>query len=547
MRDEDKSKSQLIQELQTLRAHMQSVGVFEAELREAERESEERRLYLESLFGCVPDAIITSDNRGTVIEWNGGAERLFGYTAEQARGQNIDDLIGGDVELTHKALSGDQLGFAEVVRQCKDKRTIQVILSCAPILVDGELVGAVAVYTDLTEQKRLEAQLRHMQRLEAIGRLAGGIAHDFNNLLTAIQGYTELALDNLEHDPSGSASRQPPVSADLQEIARVSERARVLVRQLLTFSRKQTLASQVLHMHDLIDGVRRMLRPLIGEDVVLETDLLAAHDQIEADPGQIEQMIVNLALNARDAMPRGGKLRIGTRNAVIDDTYHQGYLDPAPGPYLVLSIRDTGSGMPPHVMEHLFEPFFTTKDADRGTGLGLTTVYGVLHQMGGDIHVQSALGQGTTFRLYLPQAHETVRAAIDTQTKGHVPTGSETTLVVEDDETVRLLISRVLTRQGYTVLEARDSREALAYCETTNQPIDLLLTDVVLPGTNGHDLAARFLDARPDVPVIYMSGYLDDSVVALRDLGPDVALVHKPFTPTTLANKVREMLDRAHT
>jgi two-component system, cell cycle sensor histidine kinase and response regulator CckA len=387
---------------------------------------------------------------------------------------------------------------------------------------------------DTTERRTLEEQLRQALKMEAVGRLAGGVAHDFNNLLTVIKGHSELLLDTLD--------RRDPMRAEVEEVQKAAERAAALTRQLLAFSRQQVLAPQVLDLNVVVANVDRLLRRLLGEDIELHAVLESSLARVKADPGQIEQVILNLAVNARDAMPRGGKLTVETANAVLDETYARERVEVKPGAYVMLAVSDTGTGMDPETCSHIFEPFFTTKDPTKGTGLGLSTVYGIVKQSEGHISVYSEPGIGTTFKIYLPQADATEESLPAQPAAAASDTGSETILLVEDEDGVRGLVRQVLKRKGYSVLEARDGGEALLTCEHFHEPIHLLLTDVVLAHMSGRELAERLSALRPEMKVLYMSGYTDDAIVQHGVLSQETAFLQKPFTTDALARKVREVL-----
>ena len=388
---------------------------------------------------------------------------------------------------------------------------------------------------ELTERKQLEQQLLQSQKMEAVGRLAGGVAHDFNNLLTVIIGFSQLLLLDC---PAGSAQREL-----LEEIARASEQAATLTRQLLAFSRQQLLEVRVLDMNTVVAEVGKMLDRLIGEDIDLVTVQSKDLGRVKADPGQIEQVIMNLAVNARDAMPKGGKLTIEAANVELDEAFARDHLSLAPGPYIMLAMSDTGVGMDAKIQERIFEPFFTTKERGRGTGLGLSTVYGVVKQSGGSIWVYSEIGRGTTFKIYLPRVDEVAKPAPPAFELEKRLEGTETILLVEDAEAVRLLIRSTLKSKGYTVLETRHGNEALGILEQAGKPIDLVLTDVIMPGMSGRELAETVKKSHPDIRVLYMSGYTDDAVLRHGILEPGNHFIQKPFRPVDLIRKVREVLD----
>jgi nitrogen-specific signal transduction histidine kinase len=389
---------------------------------------------------------------------------------------------------------------------------------------------------DITERKLLEAQLRQAQKMEAVGRLAGGIAHDFNNLLTAITGYADLALSDLREGD--------PMRQDMEEILRAAHRAAELTRQLLAFSRQQVLAPRVLDLNEVVQSVDKMLRRLVGEDVELLSVLAPGLGHVKADPGQLEQVIVNLAVNARDAMPTGGKLTIETADAELAETRVRDLAAVPAGRYVMLAITDSGTGMDEETKARIFEPFFTTKEQGKGTGLGLATVYGIVKQSGGFIWLYSEPGHGTTFKIYLPRVEGAADALAPPVGTVEVPRGTETVLIVEDEEAVRALAKTALTRKGYRVLEAANGGEALLRCESEQAPIHLLVTDVVMPGLGGADLAQRLAPLRPDMKVLFISGYADRAAARHGTIQPGAAYLEKPFSLEALARKVREVLDR---
>ncbi len=387
------------------------------------------------------------------------------------------------------------------------------------------------------ERKRLEEQLAQAHKMESIGRLAGGVAHDFNNLLTAILGYNELAAE--EADPDSS------LALYLENIRKAAERAANLTQQLLAFARKQILEPKVVSLNDLMLEVDTLLRRLIGEDIELLT--LPAPDlwPVRVDPGQMEQVMLNLAVNARDAMPGGGKLTIETQNVVLDAEEAQRHADLMPGEYVLLAIRDTGEGMTEEVKARLFEPFFTTKGPGKGTGLGLATCYGIVKQNDGHIRIESELGQGTTFRIYLPRVETPLDTAVAQDSLTNLPRGTETILLVEDEELVRAIAVQTLRAQGYVVREASNGNEALRWAQEFGAAPNLLITDVVMPQMSGKELAERLSALHPDLKVLYMSGYTDNAIVHHGALDPGVLFLAKPFTPPALARHVREILDES--
>ena len=400
----------------------------------------------------------------------------------------------------------------------------------------GEVSHFIATKQDVTERKTLEEHVRQAAKMEAIGRLAGGVAHDFNNLLTVINGYSELLLEKFGADGQASVY--------LTEVKDAGERAASLTRQLLAFSRRQVLAPQVLDLNAVVSNLEKMLRRLIGEDVKLRTVLDPSLGRVKADPGQIEQVLMNLAVNARDAMPSGGNLTIETGNVELDEDYARSHVTVKPGPHLMLAVSDSGVGMTAETIGHIFEPFFTTKEMGKGTGLGLATVYGIIKQSGGSIWAYSEVGQGTVFKIYLPIVSESPAAEGHANTETESASGSETILVVEDEKGLRSLIRLVLESTGYKVLEMEDGESALATCASYDGPIHLLLTDVVMPKMSGPLVAEKVTALRPDIKVIYMSGYTDDAVVQHGVLSHNMPFIQKPFSPITLRKKIREILDQ---
>jgi signal transduction histidine kinase/CheY-like chemotaxis protein len=386
------------------------------------------------------------------------------------------------------------------------------------------------------QRHELECQLRQAQKMEAVGRLAGGVAHDFNNLLTVINGHAELAL---AFAPTGS-----PVRESLEEIRTAAERAAALTRQLLAFSRRQVWAPRELDLNEVVVNMDKMLRRLIGEDVDLATALPPALGLVRADPGQIEQIIMNLVLNARDAMPRGGKLTIETSNVELDASFVCRHGPVRTGSYVLLAVSDTGCGMDAETQSHLFEPFFTTKEPDKGTGLGLATVYGIVERSHGYVWVYSEVDQGATFKIYLPRIEPANPAADAHPAAVRSLQGTETVLLVEDEDAVRSLARQVLQMNGYTVLDARLCSDAVRICEEYPEPIHLLVTDVVMPQMSGRELIEHVRPLRPAIRVLYLSGYTDDAIVRHGVLRAGTPFLQKPFTPTTLAHKAREVLDQ---
>jgi PAS domain S-box-containing protein len=402
----------------------------------------------------------------------------------------------------------------------------------------GNRVNWQGVILDITKTKELEEQLRQAQKLESIGRLSGGIAHDFNNMLTAINGYSDLTLRRL-----GAGD---PLRHNIEEIMKAGERSAALTRQLLAFSRQQILLPVVLYLNEIITETMKMLQRLIGEDIELITVLSPDAGPVEVDPGQVTQVIMNLAVNARDAMPHGGKLTIETANVFLAPDYASQHVGVLPGAYVMLAISDNGTGMSAKTQQHIFEPFFTTKEVGKGTGLGLSTVYGIVKQSGGNIGVYSEEGIGTTFKIYLPRVVGQAKESKRRDSPDDFPRGTETILLVEDEEMVRSLTRQILEECGYTVLEAQNGVEAISLCEKQDCQIDLLMTDVVMPQMGGRELAERFARVYPWMKILFTSGYTDDAVVRHGVINAETNFIQKPFTPDRLAHKVRKVLDAPH-
>ena len=518
------------------------------ERKEAERALRGSEARFRTAFMTVADAhYIATRDEGRILEVNDHFETVFGYRREEAVGHTSLELdLYADPEDRKRMLAElrakGQVRELEVVARRKGGALIPVRISVSDLTM-GEQPLILGVVRDVSEQKRaddalrtLEEQFRQAQRLEAVGRLAGGVAHDFNNILTAISGYTELLLEDIR----GTDPRR----ADLEEIRTATQRATALTRQLLAFSRKQVLQPRVLDLNEVVQGLEKMLRRLIGEDVDLAITPAAGLGAVRADPGQIEQVILNLAVNARDAMPEGGRLTIETANVELDSTYAGAHADAVAGPHVLLAVSDTGSGMSPEVQSHIFEPFFTTKELGKGTGLGLATVHGIVAQSGGRIRVYSEPGLGTSFKIFLPRVD---RAGVTLEPAPAAPSaegGHETVLIAEDDAAVREVVAKALAHRGYTVLRASDGRAALELARTHAGGVDLLLTDIVMPGITGRELAQTLAVEHPRLRVLYMSGYTDDAVVRRGVLEEGMPFLQKPFTSDALALRVREVLDR---
>ncbi len=500
------------------------------------RDSEER--YFE-LFANANDIVFTTDLEGNFTSLNKAGEKVTGYTVGEALKTNIADILG----LKYLELARDMLGRKissgglttyEVEIPAKDGHKITLEINTRLICKAEKPVGVQGIARDITERKNLEGQLRQAQKMEAIGRLAGGIAHDFNNLLGVILGYSELLKERI--------ALTDPLSNHIEEIYQAGRRAALLTRQLLAFSRQQVLEPKVLNLNTVVRDVEKLLRRLIGENIELVVVPDQALGQATVDAGQIEQVIVNLAINARDAMPQGGKLTIETENFDLDEGYAHRHAAVRPGPYVMLAVSDTGVGMDPETQARIFEPFFTTKELGKGTGLGLATVYGIVKQSGGFIWVYSERAKGTTFKIYLPRVEQAIDSAAAGRMFPEPLRGSETILVVEDAEPLRKLARQLLQSSGYTVLEAASGAEAIEVARDYQGPIHLLLTDVVMPGMGGRKLAERLAAARPEMKVLYVTGYPDNAIVHHGVLDAGVSLLSKPFTRNALMQRVRETL-----
>ncbi len=512
---------------------------FNAALRSAQEALRRSELNFRSLVTNAPYGICRCNAAGIVLDANPALVRMMGYSsASELVGRNLANLYSdshqwftvADHVRSRQEFTGMLADWSR-----KDGAPISVRLSGRTFTGEQESLFFELFAEDVTEQRRLEQQLRQAQKMEAVGRLAGGIAHDFNNLLMVISGYCEFLLERIGSDP---ALRGPA-----QEIANASNRATSLTRQLLAFSRKQMLTPKVLDLNEVVTENLKMLNRLIGEDIDLVMVPGTELGAVKADPGQIEQVIMNLAVNARDAMPRGGRLTIETSNVTLDADYARFHAPVSPGEYIMLAISDTGQGMDVETQNHIFEPFFTTK-GHKGTGLGLSTVYGIIKQSGGYIWVYSESGKGTSFKIYLPRVSATGET-IDVQQheSAAVEVGHETILVVEDELNLRRLARQYLEKQGYTVLEAADGSAAITISSSYPGPIHLLLTDVIMPGMNGKELAQRLTSLRPETRVLYMSGYTENVIGHNGTLDNGVTLLPKPFTLPALRSKVREVLN----
>ncbi len=501
----------------------------------------EYRARLASIVDSSEDAIIGKNLDGIITSWNKGAERIYGYTPEEVVGKHISLLAPSDrpdeiPEILQKIARGESVEHHESVRVTKDGRHLNVSISVSPLRdATGDIIGASAIARDITAQKRAESQLHQSQKMEAIGRLAGGVAHDFNNILGIISACTEFLRDRI--DPAAEPSQY------VENIKKATERGSSLTRQLLTFSRTPAIQPRILDLNERLKDISKLLRPLMGDDVEVLIVSRSPSAVVEADPGQLDQVLVNLAVNARDAMPRGGKFILETRAARFDEAFAEQHQAMAAGKYVLLAVSDTGSGMDEATAARVFEPFFTTKEQGKGTGLGLATVYGIVKQSAGHILVYSEPGHGTTFKIYLPSADHKIGLGSKAEAETVAPKRQGATiLLVEDDETMRSLTRQLLQDHDYTVVEADDGKSALEWVESHADPIDLLLTDVVMRRMSGPELAERLNASRPDLKVVYMSGYTGELIAEREVLKRGITLLEKPFTRTALLNTIHAAL-----
>ena len=500
------------------------------------------RSLLDSILNSLNDGIVVADRDGRCLLFNQRAEKILGKGARDVdpstwarqygvfAANRMDVLAPSDNPLL-RAMSGQSSPEVEVFVRNERVRGAVVAMTGTPLGgSDSSHRGGVAVLRDVTRQRELETQLSQSQKMDAIGRLAGGVAHDFNNLLVVIQSYAELIREGLAEDDQNRA--------DLDEMLGATRRAATLTKQLLAFSRSETIQPTALNLSEVVFGIEKMLRRIIGEDIELFTELSSELGVVRADAGQIDQVILNLAINARDAMPTGGQLTISTQNVTLDEAYADAHANVVPGEFVMLAVTDTGTGMSAEVQRQIFEPFFTTKAVGRGTGLGLATVYGIVQQSGGQIRVYSELGSGTSFKLYLPRLDNAVAVPL-----AQLPAAPSTTtgviLLVEDDSAVRQVATRILRDRGFRVLEASRPSEARAHCAEHGPAIDLLLTDVIMPDCTGTQLAHELLERHASMRVLYMSGYPGGAAARAGALEPGALYIEKPFSPVALVDKVR--------
>ncbi|WP_433730432.1 ATP-binding protein [Actinoplanes sp. CA-051413] len=528
----------------------QRLDVADASERAAQDLAESHRATLTAVVEHSDDAIIGVTPAGTVTAWNGGAERLFGYTAAEVVGRPASMLadsagLGEQSDVLSRITAGERSVHYEATRVHKDGSPLEIAVSVAPIRGrDDTIIGVSVVARDIAAAKQaaerrrqVEERTHQAQRMESLGKLAGGVAHDFNNILAIIVNYTDFAAEQ---------SADPAVRADLEHVRIAADRAISLTHQLLVFTRGDTIQPQDIDLNASIDEVRAMLHRTIGEDIDLRTQPAPAPLTVHADAGQIQQVLLNLSLNARDAMPQGGTLVIEADRARLDEHQLDMHPELAPGAYARLQVSDTGEGIEPEVAAHIFEPFYTTKPRGQGTGLGLSTVYGIVTEAGGSINVYSEPGVGTTFRVYLPLAETAQDTMVTRAVEAAVPQGhQETVLVVEDEPALGRIVARILSQGSYRVLSAASGPEALEL--DRDQGCDLLLTDVIMPGMSGPRLAELLAARHPGLPVLFMSGYSNGLLGSTHVLDPDIAFIEKPFTADDLLRRVSSVLSSTTT
>jgi len=508
-----------------------------------QRRSQEAMKRLAAIVESSEEAIISGTLDGTIVSWNAAAEKLYGYSASEAIGQPVTMLMPPENAkavpgILRKLKRGEHIHGMETVHVTKGGRRVNISMTASPVLDDqGKPIACATVARDITGRLKLEQQLRQAHKMEAIGRLAGGIAHDFNNLLGVILGDSELLL--ADGRIGGPARKQ------IEEIKEAGERAATLTRHLLAFSRQQMLQTRILNLEPILSGFKNMLQRLAGEHIALELVLAPDLGAVRVEPNQLLQVMMNLVVNARDAMPQGGSVRIECTNVTLGSAFAASNPGILPGPYVQISVTDNGPGMDRDTLARIFEPFFTTKEGGQGAGMGLATAYGIIEQFGGSIWAHSEPGKGATFHIFLPRIDDADTEAAESQTKEELPQGSETVLLVEDAGLLRRVTREFLERIGYTVLAAENGPHALAISTEYGANIDLLLTDLAMPGMNGQELAEQLLPTRPGLKVLYTSGYADSILAERGSSQPDVPFIEKPFTWQNLALKVRSTLDQS--
>jgi len=512
------------------------------EAEEAFRESEERYL---SLFNQSLNCIYVHDLEGNFLDANDAALRLFGYEKDEIYNLNFKDIVGEEYlakayeTIREILITGSQKELTEYKLLKKNGEPVWILTEASLVYRYGRPHCLLGFAMDITGRKQLEEQLQQTTKMEAIGRLAGGVAHDFNNALTPMLALSDMLLRRWDADEK--------TYSYMKEIKQSGERCAALTRQLLAFGRRQPLKMQALNLNHVVMNIEKMLSRLLGEDIELTRFLAPDLKSVRADAGQMDQVLVNLAVNSRDSMPSGGKLTIETANVHLDREYAETRPDITPGPHVMLAMSDTGHGMDEETLEHIFEPFFTTKEKGKGTGLGLSTVYGIVKQCGGNIWVYSEEGRGATFKIYLPAVDEEPEELINPESLGEGKyQGTETILLVEDEDSVRKIEKQLFEENGYTVRDAPDGEEALRICEERGQDIKLMITDVVMPGMSGRELADRLASTCPHIKVIFMSGYTENSIVHHGVLEEGVHFIQKPFNNEALLRKVRELLDETY-
>jgi PAS domain S-box-containing protein len=515
-------------------------------LLQSERRFREQSQLLSSILESMGEGLIAADIHGRPMVFNRRAEKLLGARARDVPPQRWAEACGlflrdentplpAQDNALVRAMDGQAASEQEVFVRNSEVQGALVAMSGTPLRDEsGRLAGGIAVLRDVTQQRRLEQQLLQAQKMEAIGHLAGGVAHDFNNLLSVIMSYGDLLFHDLPEES--------PLREDVAEMLEASRRAASLTRQLLAFSRRQVIEPRAVNLNELVSESEKMLRRILGEDIDLQTALSPSLGQVKADPTQIEQIILNLTVNARDAMPGGGRLTIETLNLPLNEEYAASNADVAPGEYVVLAVTDTGAGMDEDTIRHVFEPFFTTKPVGQGTGLGLSTVYGIVKQSGGHIEVHSEAAHGTSFKVFLPRIDGLQRGEARESVAPETLPSTATILLVEDDEAVRRVALRILQHSGYRVLESRTPAEAISLCRERGRSVDLLLTDVVMPEVSGPKLAEELANMYPHMLTLYMSGYPGGAVTGMDVLDAGVAFLPKPFAPASLVTKVQEVL-----